>query len=190
MLKHKCGIAVGTAANILFCVSCLAFLNAQALPANGTRPGTLENLQVHSKALENHKLGDPADQTVAVYLPPSYKTSPAKRYPVLYLLHGFDSNIRSWTSHGYQDMNLQDSMDALIAAGAVREMIVVVPNGRNAYLGSFYTNSKVTGRWEDFIVQDVVSYVDNHYRAPSGEPGNCGTLDGRLRGHHDGYEAS
>src|SRR5229473_1004722 len=164
MLKHKCGIAVGTAANILFCVSCLAFLNAQALPANGTRPGTLENLQVHSKALENNKLGDPADQTVAVYLPPSYKTSPAKRYPVLYLLHGFDSNIRSWTSHGYQDMNLQDSMDALIAAGAVREMIVVVPNGRNAYLGSFYTNSKVTGRWEDFIVQDVVSYVDNHYR--------------------------
>jgi len=164
MLKRRCAVAVGTAANILFFVSSLAFLNAQVPPANATRPGTLENLQVHSKALENNKLGDSADQAVAVYLPPSYKTSPAKRYPTLYLLHGFDSNIRSWTSHGYQDMNLQDSMDALVAAGAVREMIVVVPNGRNSYLGSFYTNSSVTGKWEDFILQDLVSYVDSHYR--------------------------
>jgi S-formylglutathione hydrolase FrmB len=80
------------------------------------------------------------------------------------LLHGFDSNIRSWTTHGYQDMNLQTTMDTLIAAGAVREMIVVVPNGRNAYLGSFYSNSSVTGGWEDFIVRDLVSYVDHHYR--------------------------
>jgi len=164
MLKRRCAIVVGTAANILFCVASLAFLNAQALPANATRPGTLENLQIHSQALENNKLGDSADQVVAVYLPPSYKTSPTKRYPTLYLLHGFDSNIRSWTSHGYQDMNLQDSMDTLIAAGTVREMIVVVPNGRNAYLGSFYTNSSVTGKWEDYILRDLVSYVDSHYR--------------------------
>ena len=61
-------------------------------------------------------------------------------------------------------MNLQDSMDVLIAAGTVREMIVVVPNGRNAYLGSFYTNSSVAGKWEDFILRDLVSHVDSHYR--------------------------
>jgi S-formylglutathione hydrolase len=164
MLRHRRGMAVQPVLNILFCVSSLAFLNAQALPANGQRHGTLENLQVHSNALEHNKLGDSAEQPVAVYLPPSYKASPTRRYPALYLLHGFDSNIRSWTSHGYQEMNLQDSMDALIEAGTVREMIVVVPNGRNAYLGSYYTNSKVTGKWEDFILLDLVSYVDNHYR--------------------------
>ena len=164
MLKRRRSIALGISVGVLFCLSPLAFLNAQALPANGPHTSTLENLTVHSKALENNILGDSADQAVAVYLPASYKTSPARRYPALYLLHGFDSNIRSWTSHGYQDMNLQDSMDALIAAGTVREMIVVVPNGRNAYLGSFYTNSSVTGKWEDFILQDLVSYVDTHYR--------------------------
>ncbi len=164
MLKRKCGLATGAAANILFCLLSLALSNAQQLPANGARLGTLENLKVHSVALENNKLGDSADQPVAVYLPPGYKTSPAKRYPTLYLLHGFDSNIRSWTSHGYQDMDLQDSMNALIAAGTVREIIVVVPNGRNAYLGSFYANSSVTGKWEDFVLRDLVSYVDSHYR--------------------------
>ena len=119
---------------------------------------------MHSAALEKNKLGDPADQEVAVYLPPSYRSSSAKRYPSLYLLHGFDSNIRAWTSHGYQEMNLQQSMDALIAAGEVREMIVVVPNGRNAYLGSYYTNSVVSGGWEDFVDRDLLAYIDGHYR--------------------------
>lgn len=61
-------------------------------------------------------------------------------------------------------MDLQDSMDALIAAGTVREMIVVVPNGRNAYLGSFYANSSLTGGWEDYIRRDLVAYLDGHYR--------------------------
>jgi S-formylglutathione hydrolase len=164
MPKRRRGLAMVTAGNILFCVLSLGFLNAQQLPANGARPGTLEILQVHSRALENNKLGDSADQPVAIYLPPSYKTSLTKRYPTLYLLHGFDSNILSWTGDGYQDMNLQNSMNALIATGAVREMMVVVPNGRNAYLGSFYTNSSVTGNWEDFVVRDLVSYVDSHYR--------------------------
>jgi S-formylglutathione hydrolase len=43
-------------------------------------------------------------------------------------------------------------------------MIVVVPNGRNAYLGSFYTNSTVNGNWEDYVYRDVVSYIDGKYR--------------------------
>jgi S-formylglutathione hydrolase FrmB len=126
--------------------------------------GAIENIKVHSAALERNKLGDLADQDVAVYLPPSYRSSSAERYPSLYLLHGFDSNIRAWTSHGYQEMNLQQSMDTLIHAGEVREMIVVVPNGRNAYLGSFYTNSPVSGGWEDFVDRDLLAYVDSHYR--------------------------
>jgi S-formylglutathione hydrolase FrmB len=36
--------------------------------------------------------------------------------------------------------------------------------GKNAYIGSFYTNSPVTGNWEDFIYRDVVAYVDSNFR--------------------------
>ena len=43
-------------------------------------------------------------------------------------------------------------------------MIVVMPNARNAFDGSFYTNSPVTGNWEQFIVRDLVNYVDHKYR--------------------------
>ena len=46
----------------------------------------------------------------------------------------------------------------------VQPMIVVLPNGANKYRGSFYANSITMGNWEDFIVRDVVGYVDGHYR--------------------------
>jgi S-formylglutathione hydrolase FrmB len=55
-------------------------------------------------------------------------------------------------------------MDSLIRTGDVGEMIVVMPNARNAFDGSFYTNSPVTGNWEQFIVRDLVNYVDRKYR--------------------------
>ena len=43
-------------------------------------------------------------------------------------------------------------------------MIVVAPNGLNRYFGSFYTNSEVTGNWDDYLTRDVVDYVDTHFR--------------------------
>ena len=43
-------------------------------------------------------------------------------------------------------------------------MIIVVPNGKNKYLGSFYANSSSTGNWDDYVTRDVVTYIDAHYR--------------------------
>jgi S-formylglutathione hydrolase FrmB len=133
----------------------------QALAAPG---GKLLELKVLSESLKGNLLGDPADQPVAVYLPPNYETSPMKRFATLYLLHGFTGKIGNWTKNGYQGMRLGPMMDRLIAKGAIRDMVVVVPNGDNAYRGSFYTNSSVTGNWEDFISRDLVSYIDRNYR--------------------------
>jgi S-formylglutathione hydrolase len=126
--------------------------------------GKLAELKLSSPALKNNLLGDPAEQSVAVYLPPSYQTSPSKRYPTIYLLHGFTGHIKAWTTNGYQGMSLQPLMDEMIKSGKIREMIVVVPNGVNAYGGAFYTNSTVTGNWEDYIYRDLVNHVDANYR--------------------------
>ena len=123
--------------------------------------GTLVRDTVRSEALRRNRLGDPADRAVAVYLPPSYAASPRRRYPVVYLLHGFDGDPDQWTG---ERMRLPQAMDSLVAAGAVREMIVVMPDGRNAFGGSFFANSVSTGRWEDFLVRDVVREVDRRYR--------------------------
>jgi len=59
-----------------------------------------------------------------VYLPPGY--SSARKYPVLYLLHGIGGNENHWTQFGAADSIL----DNLIAANKAVPMIVVMPNGR------------------------------------------------------------
>ena len=64
----------------------------------------------------------------------------------------------------YTNMNTRLSMDSLIREGLVREIIVVTPNARNAFDGSFYRNSVTTGNWEDFIYRDLVSFIDRRYR--------------------------
>jgi pimeloyl-ACP methyl ester carboxylesterase len=55
-------------------------------------------------------------------------------------------------------------MDSLIESREVHEMIMVVAGGDSKMGGSFYVNSPVTGNWEDFIVNDLVGYVDAHFR--------------------------
>ena len=46
----------------------------------------------------------------------------------------------------------------------MKEAIIVMPNAANKYGVSFYTNNEVQGNYEDYIVKDVVSYIDSHFR--------------------------
>lgn len=151
------------ALNVLF-----VFVVASATYAQQTAPATsaskLLELTIPAPALKGNLLGDPIEQPIFVYLPPGYDSSPAKRYPSLYLLHGFLGTSRAWISGGYQGLNLQTLMDDLIKNNKVRAMIVVAANGYNAYGGSFYTNSPVTGNWDDFITRDLVNNIDSNYR--------------------------
>lgn len=119
---------------------------------------------VDAPSLRNNLLGDPDWRLATVYLPPSYSKSLHRRYPVVYLLHGFAADHRAFMKGAYQNLNVRISMDSLIKAGLAREMIVVTPSARDAFDGSFYANSVTTGNWEDFIVRDVVRYMDNRYR--------------------------
>jgi len=86
---------------------------------------------------------------------------------VVYLLHGYTDNDDNWfgAKHIFVDAPL--AIDRAIADGA-REMIVVMPNAYTVYMGSMYSNSAATGDWESFIVNDLVTYIDAHYRTIPG----------------------
>src|SRR6476469_1874460 len=139
-----------------------------SLPSRGAAQagagGVIHRDSVPAPALRRNMVGDPHWDRVSIYLPPSYSRRPGRRYPVLYFLHGFDADDRALIKGAYQNLNIRISMDSLIRAGLVEEMIIVMPNARNAFNGSFYTNSPVTGNWEQFIVRDLVNYVDRKYR--------------------------
>jgi pimeloyl-ACP methyl ester carboxylesterase len=100
---------------------------------------------------------------VAVYLPPGYEIS-GKRYPVIYFLPNFNDPLWLYTAGGFQGFRLRESADELIGRGAMKETIVVIPNAMHFLGGSWYRNSKLTGNWEDYIVQDLVRFIDERFR--------------------------
>lgn len=138
----------------------LLSLTAVAGYAQQLSAGQLVVDTVHAKSLERNLYGDSPDRSMLVYLPQSYASAPDRRYPVIYLLHGYGGDQGEWTGLA----PLKPAMDTLVRAGIVREMIVVMPNGRNALDGSFYTNSATTGNWDDYIAKDLVAFIDKKYR--------------------------
>jgi S-formylglutathione hydrolase len=122
--------------------------------------GTVERIKVHGKSLEGNLSGDTADRDVSIYLPPSYKTDRSRRYPVVYMLHGFTDSDEKWFGFTEHWINLPEVIDK---TGA-KEMIVVMPNAFTRFQGSMYSDSVVTGNWERYIAQELVAFVDSHYR--------------------------
>ncbi len=125
--------------------------------------GSIVEVNIHSADPVINTYGD---TFALVYLPPGYDTS-QQNYPVIYLLHGFGGNHRTW-----QDVeDVKGIMDYLISTGEVRPMIVVMPSGFNFMGGTFYTNSQypiggsdVFGMGESYIVDEVISYIDSSFR--------------------------
>ena len=117
--------------------------------------GTLDKIKVHGKALEGNLEGDSPDRDVFVYLPASYASNPNRRYPVVYFLHGYAAHAETY----WNSLSVPSAADA---AGS--EMILVLPDAFTVYDGSMFSNSPTTGDWETFIANDLVTYIDGHYR--------------------------
>jgi enterochelin esterase-like enzyme len=90
------------------------------------------------------------ERPVITYLPPSYDTDGERRYPVIYLLHGGGGAPRSFIEGNYSGMNIRTTMNNLITVNVIREMIVVMPD--------------ISTPYRDFIMEDVIPYVDATYR--------------------------
>jgi S-formylglutathione hydrolase FrmB len=145
---------------------CLALV-ATSHPALA-KDGRLIREVLHGVSLEKTVTGEVPDRNVSIYLPPGYDTSPARRYPVLYILHGIADTDETWTK-AWDKSNpayatIQDIMNKGIAEGRFTEMIIVIPDEKTKWFGSFYVNSTVTGNWDDFTTRELVSYVDGKYR--------------------------
>lgn len=113
-----------------------------------------------------------AQRRMTVYTPAGYDEVPQDSFPVLYLLHGSGGDETSWTDYG----RAAQILDNMIAMGAIRPLIVVMPNG-NATLDaapgeSPYQNSEpsalnitsMLGKIEYAFVPEVVRYTEEHYR--------------------------
>ncbi len=100
------------------------------------------------------------DQPFSVFLPPSFDRNPARTYPAVYFLHGLNNDETSWTVPRYGD--LPAKLEEMIQAGTLPEIVMVNPRGDHSFYCNTADGSK---RYEDYITQDIVEYVQAHYRA-------------------------
>jgi S-formylglutathione hydrolase FrmB len=138
-----------------------------ASAADPAAKGRVETVKVHGKSLDGNLSGEPADREVSIYLPPSYDRDRSRRYPVVILLHGYSLTNKYWVGAGGQtvaSIDVPSAMDRDVASNKSREMILVMPDGNSKYDGSMYSSSVTSGDWESFIADDLVGYVDSHYR--------------------------
>ncbi|REJ75996.1 MAG: esterase family protein [Acidobacteria bacterium] len=146
----------------------LLLLMLAASTVVSAQKGRIVSEVLKSDLLVDTATGEDPNRSVAVYLPPSYDSSPQRRYPVLYLLHGIADTektwLRSWNDENTGYEGLPAVMDRGIERGKFGEFIVVMPDQRTKWFGSFYVNSTATGNWADFTAKDLVSFIDNKYR--------------------------
>lgn len=113
--------------------------------------------QVYSPSLEGNLQGNPTTRSIKVYLPPGYDELPNNMYPVVYLLHGYPGDHNDFNS-------TLDQLGELITNKIVIPTIIAIPYGSTSYGGSFFTNSYVSGNWEDYVVQDVIQHMESKYQ--------------------------
>lgn len=101
-----------------------------------------------------------------VYTPPDYDQSQDKRYPVLYLQHGWGENEYGWSVQG----RAREIMDNLIAEGKARPFIIVMIYGmtNDTQMGGL-RNFDITP-FETVLVKELIPFIDSNFRTLADQP--------------------
>lgn len=117
-----------------------------------TRGKVITSLQFKSEILDTIV-------NYSIYLPANYETS-EKKYPVLYLLHGYTDDENAWIKNGY----VNQTADQGILSKEIEEMIIVMPNGG---LKWYVNQPNGDFNYEDMFIRELIPYIEKTYRIKS-----------------------
>ena len=141
------------AAGAFLLALCASVASGNAAPVPAGAQWRADCLSVPSKVLRR-------SVPYCILLPPSYTAEKTRRFPILYLLHGLGDNEQMLLRSGGFDM-VQD----LSENRQIGDFLIVTPAGGT----SFYINSRDgTRRYEDFLIQEFLPYIESHYRFRGG----------------------
>ncbi|HKV27130.1 MAG TPA: alpha/beta hydrolase family protein [Candidatus Acidoferrales bacterium] len=123
---------------------CAVAVQARAIQTPGANSADCETVEFRATHLDGIAV------KFNIILPRDYSES-ARRYPVLYLLHGYSGHYSDWCERTH-----------IVDYARPYEEIIVMPEGENGWYVNNYTNSKM--QWENYIIEDLIPYVDAHYR--------------------------
>ena len=146
--------------------------------------GSLETRPFVSTALAGNPLGDPAEREVPVYVPPAGAAGAS--LPVVFLLTGFTGRPQGMLdTHPWKSRPLFD-LDRAMDEGRIPPAILVMPDAFTRLGGSQYVNSSAVGRYEDYVAQELVDWVDAEYSTLPGRRAVVGKSSGGFGAMHLG----
>jgi len=134
------------------------------LPWSADLAGRLDRHVIDSQVLRGNPLGDPHERPLWVYVPPGYDDDQARRYPTVYVIQGYTGNIAMWANRTPFRRPYPELVDEVFASGDTPPAIVVYVDAWTSYGGSQYLDSPATGRYHTYLCEEVVAWVDDHYR--------------------------
>lgn len=127
---------------------------------HGFPRGTVHRLTLDSNVLKDNLLADPAERLIDVYVPAG--TSGAS-LPLLVDLVGFTAGGPAHTNWKNFGENLPERLDRLIGEGTMPPCVVALPDCFTKLGGNQYINSTVMGRWDDFLLEEAVPFVEARF---------------------------
>lgn len=174
---------------LLLLAALVAALSACTASAPAPRPSTAgPGVHVLAQRLAMPGLG--RERTLRLYLPPSYESSPSKRYPVIYMHDG--QNLFDDATSYAGEWGVDETLDEFARTRGFEAIVVGIDNGgveRNHEL-SPWANPKFAPaqgeQYMDFVVGTVKPYVDAHYRTLQGRANTAiaGSSMGGLISHY------
>jgi enterochelin esterase-like enzyme len=131
-------------------------------------PGTVVVLEHVSTILKGNALGDPHMRKLAVWLPPQYDEGATrgrgKRFPVLVDMVGFTGSGLSHIAWKNFSENVPERAARLVHERKMGPAIIVFPDCFTALGGNQYVNSSAIGNYADYLVKEIVPFVDREFR--------------------------
>lgn len=148
---------------VFLCALALGFVNANAA-SDGSVMSQVIARELRSENIAHNKCGIDPVRKMLVYLPPGYDPSSSQRYPVIYFLpNPFEESYR----YDFDYRDAKELFDRAIADGVIGKFILVAVDMNTPLGSSWYANSPVTGYWEDFVIHELVPYIDANFKALS-----------------------
>jgi S-formylglutathione hydrolase FrmB len=139
------------------------------LPWSAELAGALNEHVIASELLRDNPLGDPHERPLWVYTPPGYAAAgTSRRYPAVYVIQGFTGNVAMWRNRSPFRQPFTETADAIFATEAAPPAIVVYVDAWTSYGGSQFVDSPATGRYHSYLCEEIVPWVDAHYRTAAG----------------------
>ena len=125
--------------------------------------GTFDRLVVESDFLADNPLGDPARRPLYVLRPPGVELDHPRPLPCVYVIQGYTGQLDMWTGRSAFEPTFIERMDAMLASTDCPDAIVVMVDCWTSYGGSQFLDSTGTGRYQSYLCDEIVPFIDERY---------------------------